>query len=274
MKINTDTFLKMGDSHRECEDYIIRGMDPVPYIILADGCSSSNRTEMGARILCHLAKQYLIYRTEDIFSDSIDYKKMGSWIIHNAEMTIRQLGLPLACLDSTLIISYYIDNFLHVFMYGDGEIIMKDSEGNLSIHTVEFTNNSPYYLSYKIDPFRDDLYYQNKNSMNITTNKIYPERNYEDSRELAYDAVVKFSMNVAYWKTLFICSDGIRSFMVKDPRIKHMVDPVEFIDDMMNFKNFKGEFLKRRLKRAIKNIEDNGIVHSDDLSIGAYLRMD
>ena len=101
--IQTDTFLKIGDQHKVCEDYIIEGFLPVPFIILADGCSSSRDTEMGARILCHLAKQYLYYRGCDLYE--LDYHKMGSWVIHNAELTVRHLGLRAECLDATLIVS-------------------------------------------------------------------------------------------------------------------------------------------------------------------------
>ncbi len=81
--INIDTFLKIGDQHKICEDYIIQGTDQVPLLILSDGCSSSDNTEMGARILCYLAKQYLFYRAG--YLHDLDYYQMGLWVIHNAE---------------------------------------------------------------------------------------------------------------------------------------------------------------------------------------------
>ena len=115
--IQTDTFLKIGKTHQVCEDYIITGDSPVKYNILSDGCSSSKDTEMGARILCHLAKQFLLYRKDDYRFPALDYDEMGSWIIHNAELAARQLGLKKSCLDATLIIAYEYDGKYHIYMY-------------------------------------------------------------------------------------------------------------------------------------------------------------
>ena len=173
-----DIFLEIGHQHKVCEDYIISGNAPEPFIILSDGCSSSNNTEMGARILCHLAKQYLRYRGNDLHN--IDHKKMGRWIIHNAEMTARQLGLTLNCLDATLMVSYFIDNRLYVFVYGDGVIVLKKGD-EFSYYIVDFSNNAPYYLSYLIDDFRNDLYHQNKNSKFVK--EIHPTHHAERTEE-------------------------------------------------------------------------------------------
>ncbi len=270
--LNTDTFLKIGDSHIVCEDYIISGNDPVPFIILADGCSSSDNTEMGARILCHLAKQYLKYRGDDLYD--LNYHKMGNWIIHNAELTARQLGLKVGCLDATLIISYELDGTVYVYMYGDGSVIFKKNDGMIQVNAIEFSNNAPYYLSYLIDDFRGEIYYQNKNQKVMEMTIDGGQSGTEMLPVLyAYDAEVVLKYKVSENPTIFICSDGIQSFIKKDPSQRDVIPVHSFIYDMMAFKNIKGEFLKRRLKRALKDLENNGIVHYDDLSIGAYTRL-
>jgi len=266
--INTDTFLKIGDSHRVCEDYIVSGNIPVPFIILADGCSSSNDTEMGARILCHLAKQYIRYRGDDLYN--LDYFKMGSWVIHNAELSARQLGLKVTCLDATLIVSYELDDTVYVYMYGDGAVVAKEERGSIHVDSIKFTNNAPYYLSYLIDESRDDIYHENKNSKSLN---MACEDGSADFKELAYDAKIILKYNLSAHPNIFICSDGIESFVKKDPSQRDILTPLEVLPDMMAFKTTKGEFLKRRLKRALKNLNDDGIVHYDDLSIGAYTRL-
>lgn len=267
--INIDTFLKIGDSHRVCEDYIVSGNSPVPFLILSDGCSSSNNTEMGARILCHLAKQYLRYRVD--YLHDLDYDKMGRWIIHNAELTARQLGLKLSCLDATLIVSYEIDGVVSVFMYGDGVVVAKNEKGDIQCDWVEFTNNAPYYLTYLIDEFRDEIYHANKNSKGM-----HQSIDWESDTiitEVAYDSRIVLQYSTNAHPTIFICSDGIQSFIKKDPSERDVLPMQDVLPDMMAFKNVKGEFLKRRLKRALKSLENDGIVHYDDLSIGAYTRI-
>jgi len=266
--LNTDIFLKIGDQHKICEDYIVQGDVPVPFIILSDGCSTSENTEMGARILCHLAKQFLMYRGIDF--NAISYHKMGNWIIHNAELVARQLGLKISCLTATLIISYVLDDVVYVYMYGDGAVAVQRNNDEINIHSVSFTNNAPYYLSYLIDEYRDQTYYEAKNSKILC-------RTYGDgskiSDEIAYDAKVVHQYGLNRCKNIFICSDGIESFIKKDPRNREILNPQEILPDLMAFKNLKGEFLKRRMKRALTELENQGIGHFDDLSIGAYTRL-
>ena len=72
MTIHIDHLLKKGKTHKICEDYIISGYNPAPYIILSDGCSSSKNTDVGARVLCHVAKQYLENSKDSIISINKD----------------------------------------------------------------------------------------------------------------------------------------------------------------------------------------------------------
>jgi hypothetical protein len=262
--INTDIFLEIGNSHKICEDYIIQGCDPIPYIILSDGCSSSKNTDMGARILCHLAKQYLKFNE----IKNIKYYKMGQWVIHNAELTARQLGLNKRCLDATLIVAYLVEDSVVIHMYGDGVIVSKKND-IYTIHQIDFSNNAPYYLSYLIDEASDQLYYEQKNERTVTiiTN--------DDVRQdiYAYD-----SENVCQFFTefdcLFIASDGLASFIDNNPTSRATHPIMKVATEFMAFKNIKGEFLKRRMKRALKLYGELGIVHFDDLSIGAFINGD
>lgn len=268
--INIDTFLKIGDQHKICEDYIIQGSDQVPLLILSDGCSSSDNTEMGARILCYLAKQYLFYRAGHLHD--LDYYQMGNWIIYNAEMTCRHLGLLKGCLDATLIISYELDGTVYVYMYGDGAVITKNERGIIQADSIEFTNNAPYYLSYLIDEFRDEVYHSNKyEKVLYTTSSI--EQSGLFVNNLSYDEKVVLKYSTREFPTIFICSDGIQSFIKKDPSQRDILDPHEVLPEMMAFKNTRGEFLKRRMKRALKDLDSQDITHYDDLSIGAFMRI-
>ena len=264
--IQTDIFIEIGSQHKICEDYIIQGMTPEPFIILSDGCSSSDGTEMGARILCHLAKQYLRYRADDLYS--LDYDKMGRWIIHNAEMTIRQLGLKVTCLDATLIIALKLDNLIHVFMYGDGMFATKSGD-DIVYNVIDYSNNAPYYLSYLIDDYRNDLYHQMKNEKTLST---YNEIGEAEVANFAYDYPSEFSFKVGSdFDVLFIASDGLTSFIVENPNERRAIEPGEILTDFMAFKNTKGEFLKRRLNKAIKGLHNKGVNHFDDLSIGSFI---
>jgi len=260
-----DTFLRIGKTHNECEDYIISGNSPTKYIILSDGCSSSKNTEMGARILCHLAKQYLCYRYTDYDFPNLDYDKMGLWIIHNAELTVRQLGLPISCLDATLIISYEHNGRCYIYMYGDGIVVTKHERGTIAIMEIEYTKNAPYYLSYKIDPERMDLFH--KMGQDLIFKNTYESFIDGHENSYAYDYKTRFQFDTDIFPKILIASDGISSFMKgTEPE-----QTIEIARDFLAYKSTTGEFLKRRVKRAIKTYEADGIFHNDDLSVGAFL---
>lgn len=261
--MNLDTFIEIGNQHKECEDYIVSGNDPTPYIILSDGCSTANNTEMGARILCHLAKQYLKYNQDNL--ESIDYWKLGHWVIHNAEQTARQLGLSISCLTATLIVAFEIEKHIRIMIYGDGSFI-EVSPKMTKIHSVEFERNAPYYLAYLIDDQRFKLYDE------INPNKYYISKSTENSDEMkfqsAYDSPIEFFVHTDVFPLVLITSDGIDSFL---EGTNHF-DSMDIIKDCITFKNTKGEFLKRRMNKQMKTFAKNGIGHFDDLSLGAFLK--
>lgn len=263
--MNTDTFIEIGKQHKVCEDYIISGVKPVPFIILSDGCSSSKNTEMGARILCYMGKQYLQYRKSEL--DNLDYRKMGNWIIHNAEMSARQLGLDTTSLDATLIVSFLLNDMLNIYVYGDGCVVLRNDMDTV-IKTIEFSDNAPYYLSYLIDDYRFGLYRERKPHRIIqseySTGEVY--RNGE-----AFDDSMAIELNINNYDSVLITSDGLQSFIVEDPNIQRPAKPFEIIDGFLSFKNTKGEFLKRRMKRHMSDLQKFGIGHYDDLSVGAYI---
>lgn len=254
MNISVDHFTKTGYSHKVCEDYIISGQKPVPHIILADGCSASEKSEMGARILTYMARQFLNYRSKCL--DKIEYFDMGNWIIHNAENIARWLGLNRSCLDSTLIIAYLWKDRIFVHVYGDGFIFFKIPGEDIKIIPVTFSCNAPYYLSYRIDPDRKTLYKNNDHCINIGKHS-YP-----------FHSPVSRNFEIETGSILMVASDGIDTFIDDSGRKKK---PHDLLADFIQFKNFKGAFLKRRMKKAIQMLENKGFKHYDDISAGVFL---
>jgi hypothetical protein len=45
--------------HRFCQDYVCQGWDPIPHLILADGCSATPDSDLGARLLVLNARHLL-----------------------------------------------------------------------------------------------------------------------------------------------------------------------------------------------------------------------
>lgn len=271
MKIHIDHLLKIGKSHKVCEDYIISGYDPVPYIILSDGCSSSKDADIGARILCHVARQYLEHNWNSI--DSIKDYEMGSFIIWRAEEMIRDFKLDITALDATLTVAYYNSNVLNVIMFGDGSVISIE-DSNLQVATVEYTKNTPYYLSYKLDSERNKIYRDNNIIKMVDIHYYYTHVYDLVTGIIDYDKpyITNHTFTPGKKKIIIICSDGISTFFNKGQ--SKFLSIVDLIRDFSSFKTLKGEFLQRRLlskKGAITKLEQQGYEHLDDLSIGAFV---
>lgn len=257
-----DHFLKQGKGHKMCEDYIISGDDPFPYVILSDGCSSSKDTDVGARILCYLARQYLTLKDMD-YSNSVD---MGSWIIHNAEMMARHMGLKASCLDATLIVMYKYDELsnINIAMYGDGCVIIGYKDDSIDYYSSKFNMNAPYYLSYKLSQ-DDNLTYLNQfGKFRTDINKGGIES------EVPLVLPRTFSFNPPLYNFILISSDGIDSFINQDQIQVPIKLLLGYRSEFLKFKNTNGNFVQRRVKREILNYEKAGTFHYDDISIGGF----
>lgn len=269
--MNTDTFLEIGSHHKICEDYIIqdRGhlINPkyeIPFIVLSDGCSTSPNTEMGSRILCHLAKQYLKFRTDY----PINYEKMGLWVIHNAELVARQMGLHPQCLNATLIVAYQYDGKIFTHFYGDGCVIVKHKNLGVVVHIVEYGQNAPYYLAYQLNEKDHDVY--DKLNLDKTITSIY-EDGTTKIVERAYDVETVLTSPDDTIELLLIASDGLQTFIKKEGSTIEKFAVSDIINTCIDFKTTEGSFLKRRMKKQMKVYADEGINHYDDLSVGAFI---
>ena len=272
--ITTDTFIEIGSQHKICEDYIISGDN---YIILSDGCSRSENSDMGARILCYMAQQYMkhhqMYPTRPDFQE-----KLGSWIIHNAEVTARHLGLKTSCLDATLMIAYVIDDYIRIHMFGDGYVILKLKESPLlyEIFWVEYEKNMPYYLRYLIDEHGQRVYHNEKISKSLVNTSVFRRGDVSERGVLdqyAYDHPDYFCYHQDSFESITICSDGLGSFLdpMGPPNSNKLIGVQHLIDGMLQFKVTKGDFLKRRMNRYSKELKKENIQHYDDLSVGTFL---
>ena len=263
--IHCDSFLTIGSQHKICEDYILSGNEPFPYIVLSDGCSSSLNTDTGARILCQIAKRFLM--KEWNYLDRINHHDMGMWILHNAEAVVKFLGMNLTCLDATLIVAYEVNDMIKVHMYGDGVVISQHPDGQLQLESISFEGNAPFYLSYRMHSDRLEVYESESHNQLYTTIK---ENGGGITTSGYYSNEIELSFTPSEENLIFVCSDGIESFTQRH-NLLSKVEVLELAKRFAAFKNTKGEFLKRRMNKELKLLDREGYTHFDDLSIGAFL---
>lgn len=265
--ISTDTFLKVGKQHPVCEDYILAGEQPLPYVILADGCSSSKHTDVGARLLCHSVK--FLLELNLVSKRLPEYDGIADFAIHNAKPATDLLHLDPSCLDATLITAFVYENTVHVYMYGDGNIIAVDrTSKNVSLYQASYGRNAPNYISYRADEQRRELYKSLQgNERKVVVKSIL---NGELVAELELTRPYStFEFPLDMYECVLVTSDGIETFL--DQANPGSSIPMQRIaQELTAFKNPHGEFIKRRLKRMTQMFEERSIYHFDDLSIGGF----
>jgi len=240
-----DAYFAKGAAHTVCEDYAIAkfiGVDPIG--VLSDGCSSSDNTDIGARILCQS------------YNNSIHY----------CEAITRLLNLHHSCLDATLLKM----NKNCIDIHGDGFGVFIQTDGTIHCYKVSLESGAPDYLSYNLNEKRKENYHNEfpgKKKLEWYTFK------YGES-EFSLESVNQSSifepitlMKSLECEMMLIFSDGIETF-----KNKKTLEPIPWqsvLLEMVNFKSVKGKFVQRRMKRYLKECEKNDIVHDDDVSMAA-----
>lgn len=236
MDINTYTVI--GSDHKICEDYSLSGLLPFPFFIISDGCSSAPNTDVGARILVNMAKK-------NIDMLLIDYNLFLETTISQSKVIASLMGIDKESLLATLFIVVKLEDKVIVLSIGDGDIIYKT---NIINHlNFEYDKNIPFY------PIYIKKIFENKNNLIITTN------GFKETKIFSYINYIELPLQDLEW---IVCStDGIKSFT-------NGVDLYDEYEDIVNFKNFKGDFIERKMKRFIKNLSKNGYQNSDDWTMG------
>ena len=281
--LQIDPYFTNGKVNKVCQDYVIHGETPVPYVILCDGCSSSKFTDVGARILAHSAKEALnVLKPFDVLYTNHyqDYwDDFGSAAISFAKGSIKNLGLPNESLDATLMVMFYIEeeDVLRCLTYGDGSIIFLKNNNPTTIYDFSYEGNAPYYLSYRIDPERRKLYENFSKEFNGVTQKRHTIFMDGTTHPFCKSGALYNRENIIncdlgagkFFNGALLCSDGISSFVNFESTDRISIEDIT--REFTAFKNFNGEFIKRRIRRAMDDLCKKQIHNTDDVSIGGII---
>lgn len=264
--LEIDTFIHTGTSHDLCQDYILSGENPLPYVILADGCSTARCTDIGARLLCHGAKNALTCGNHS----SRELLKCAT--LCSAELGLRYFKMPLSSLMATLMVSFVMQDIVYVYTFGDGYIITLTHTNDICFYEIQYTNNAPDYLAYDLDPGSASSYKSQNIKRTVILHRLIPNTQTPEmsrtSFELSDSTCNSFVFPLDTYKCVLVGSDGINSFVSFDQKISIQ----DVIENLTAFKNCTGAFLRRRCRRMIEVYRGERIHHSDDISVGGYYK--
>jgi len=270
----SDSHFEIGSTHSVCQDYALHGCssdNKMYYSIIADGCSSSKHSEIGANILCHVAKYYLtnFYSTGIINHHQLDVlRSLLEKSIYTKANEIRTMySINQSALDATLMISFMIGDNTYVYTWGDGVVIF-NYENYVKVYDYEYTSGAPFYLSYLNntqpykDKFGDGLLHQN--TYTIENDEIVFERTI-----MSYTHRLKYQSCKNTLKSVIIGSDGLTSYLDIDNK---GISTTDIAKELLGYKRITGEFMKSNILFMNKRNKKNSITHYDDMSCGIVLR--
>jgi hypothetical protein len=274
--MNSDSFFVIGADHDICQDYVANHNNGVKsYIVLADGCSGSKDSDVGARVLVKTHELYIpAMGVMDFDEFSKRSRSLYTQIIEEAQSNSKALELDPMALDATLmsIISNKSGEFM-VTCYGDGVVAFGRRDGIIETYSVSYKEGYPNYVSYQLSPERKEKFDEKTgNYKEVTLELIDGDKAplKQKYRSAAPFETYLGSKDKYLW--VAVMSDGVQSFMErvddKTSMTKESVPTHEVIRELLAFKSFTGSFVKRRMKRFLETCKDRQWTHSDDLSVG------
>jgi hypothetical protein len=247
--MNSDCAFWIGKTHPICQDYALAGTGQgMAYAIVCDGCSSSLHTDIGARLLAKTTEGLL--QNDD-----------AQEAVTRAACCAELLGLPLMCLDATLLTVWASEDTFTARCYGDGVVALGHLDGAWEAFVVTYAANYPRYPSYLRDSARSSLWgaqpgnvkqiehWQSTQDGLVTCESTISDQEYET-----------YTGNSAEVQFVAVLSDGVQSFTE--------VAVPDVLAALLSFKNHAGQFVQRRAQAFLKGCAKTGWQSHDDVSLG------
>lgn len=283
--MNADSAFHIGSSHAVCQDYATAAACPPaahteapgplarPYVILSDGCSSSPDTDIGARLLVKAAERTL----RELGGPP--GRELGELHREAARLALKwagALGLPARALDATLLTAHLDGQEMFIGCSGDGVVCLQTWGGAVDVYSVSYPSGYPLYPAYAHQPERllalDSTGRPRKEVRHFRSASVEERLQLCDVSDGDSPTEV-FAVSADEYKYAALFSDGIHSFS-RAGRAEgggpcSPIPMESVLPELISFKNTRGAFVGRRMKRFLKDCQRQGWQHADDLTVGA-----
>ncbi len=278
MQFYGDSFFHIGQSHlttgKPCQDYALAEADTeVAYAMVADGCSSGERTDIGARIVAlttmtamkQAEKKQTILFTEQFFP------QVDAWREQALTATQTLLGVTPLDLLATCISIMLTPGGGYVRIEGDGVAAIKYRTGAIRMFRFDWNNNMPFYPAYRTLGMQ--LFVRAHGG--IAAEECLREEVW------LWDGIEQCVQEQVRMHSAQEGIAGIKLMLEAEELVKEIacvavfsdgvcqIDGVTWQDavrEFLAFKNMAGEFAKRRMIRGIKDLHKIGRGPMDDIA--------
>lgn len=254
--MNADCAFWIGSTHRVCQDYAIAAhTDDTTYALLADGCSGSPDTDIGARLLAKSA-EHLLPTSEGAIEAAADCAD--------------RLGAAPTCLDATLLTITAADSRFDARCWGDGVVALGRRDGTVEVCVVAFAASYPRYLSYTLDADRLQRWHEQPANEKTVSRWVLGETPLAEP-ETSEQECELFTGDVSDCRFVAVLSDGVQSFTqsvtTDTSRTTQTVPVGDVLQLLLAFKGGQGQFVQRRVRAFQRECAARGWTHADDVSL-------
>lgn len=277
--MNTNAYFEIAAHYQVCEDYAISGTyQDMAYAIVCDGCSSSENSDVGARLMAHIAKGVIMYLKDRNLIGSPEFVNHFKELIVRKGIEVKNsLGLSTDAFDATLLVHIAFDSKILSIAWGDGYIMYKTKDSKHLVYDISFSTGAPYYLSYEMSTSKKQKYMDEfgEGTITIKNMTLSAEGAIEWERSITNPIVAESLYKEAYASMISfatVSSDGLGTYqdnpkgIKEDGTEKRKYSAIEIIPQMMAYKTIAGEFVIRRMHRMKTDMAKANIIHFDDIS--------
>lgn len=268
MRVFADSGFAQGATHPVCQDYARAGVaGTCVYGLVADGCSTSPDTDVGARGLVLAAERLLQHGSEDL-AQAIEHVP--------PEPSPQSRDATLASLVAR-------ESAVCARFFGDGGYVALERTGTLVVGKIEFVNGYPLYLNYSLPSAsgRRASFFQQPNAAEARRRvlRVSPDGTVLGGAEESFHAggvlTQEFTFSFRTFSFVAVVSDGLFALQRLDStrgRQWAAVDEattLDFARSLTTVVSPSGRFVERRLRHTLDNLAKLGIRTGDDVSIAA-----
>ena len=271
--MNADCAFAIGKTHHVCQDYAAAGdggagADGV-FVLLADGCSSSPDTDIGARLLVKAAQGQLPGPS----AAPAVWDACHEAALRRAAACAERLGLRPDCLDATLLTVTAGAGAFTACCYGDGVVILGRQDGRLEVHAVSYAASYPDYPSYQLDDTRRRQWEAQPGNEKRVEHWIFgPDGAAEGDVRPSHRVCELWTGTAGEYRFAAVLSDGVQSFTetceTDTSRTPRPVPLTDILPPLLAFKGSRGRFVQRRVTAFLKECRARRRQHGDDFSLG------
>lgn len=268
LKLGADSAFIIGQTHHDtakpCQDYALSGCRrDLAWTVLADGCSTGGRTDLGARVWAHAGERAL---SEAGMRAMAGARECADLVHARAHPFLAPLQVEDGY--ATLLMAASDGETAKVLAFGDGVVAARYRDGRLKFWDINYSLNAPRYLQYATDP---DLLTKWEALVAGSALRIFVNE-YDEDGVLLKTNIETLPATTAGFEidfkdlrdieAVFICTDGAVSFEGRSA--------YESILPLTQVKNPVGQFIHRRLGALLRTWRKEGAKGpSDDLAVGA-----